>query len=197
MLSSIMKMLSAILSIYTLIIIVRIMMSWFHGPGGGDRTLGFLSRITDPYLDYFRRFPFLRIGNLDFSPVAALIVLSVAGNILNSVAAFGRVTLGLVLALIVAALWSAAAFFLGLFLVLIVIRALGLILRINSASPFWRTLDMMLNPVLFPITDKVLGGRRGSYMSGLFTGGAVLLAMRIFGGFVVHRLVILLQKLPF
>lgn len=197
MLSSVMKFLSTLVSLYTLVIIVRIIMTWFHGPHGAGRPMEFLARITDPYLNYFRGFPFLRIGNFDFSPVAALIVLSVGGNILNSIAAFGKVTLGLVLALFLSAIWSAAAFFLTLFLILIVIRAVGIIVGINSASPFWRTLDMLLNPVLLPISRLILGGRHTTYLNGLFIGAAVLLGLRIIGGFAVHRLVLLLQGLPF
>ena len=197
MLSNLMKALSGIVSIYTLLIVARIVLAWFQGPYGRNVSTGLLARVTDPFLNYFRRFHFLMMGNLDFSPVAALIVLSVAGNIFNSVAAFGRVTLGLVLALVVSAVWSAAAFFLFLFIVLIAIRAFGILARLNSASPFWRTLDMILHPVLFPITDKLMGGRGVTYLKGLLVGGAALFAVRVFGGFLAGRLVTMLQKMPF
>lgn len=197
MLSSLMKILSAMVSLYTLVIIARIVMTWFHNPYGHGKIMEAAVRITDPYLNYFRRFSFLQIGTIDFSPVAALIVLSVAGNIFNSLAAFGRVTLGLVLALFLSAVWSAVAFFLGLFLILIVLRAFGIVTRIAPASPFWRTLDSILNPVLHPIISRLLGGRNTTYLRSLLIGGAAMLGARIFGDFLVHHTVLILQKLPF
>jgi YggT family protein len=197
MLVQIVKFLSTILSLYTLLIIIRIIMTWFHGPFGAGKPMAYLAGITDPYLNYFRRFGIFQIGQFDFSPVAALIFLSVVGNILNSVAAFGRVTLGIILALFLGTVWSAAAFFLVLFLILIVVRAVGIIAGINSASPFWRTMDTMVKPILTPLTDLLLGGKTTTYLNGLLIGAAALLLARIAGGFIVRELILLLQKLPF
>jgi YggT family protein len=197
MFSSVMTACSTIVSVYTLIIIVRIMMSWFAGAPAYGRVFRFLAAITDPYLNFFRRFRFFRLGPFDFSPVLALILLSVAGNIFLSLAAFRQVTLGLVLALLVSRLWAAAAFFIGLYIFLVALRIIGLVARLNSASPFWRYVDMILNPVLAPLARLVFHGRSVPYMSALVTGGLLLLVLRFGGAFLIERLVILIQKIPF
>jgi YggT family protein len=188
---------STIISIYTILIIVRIMMSWFAGASAYGRALRFLRAITDPYLNFFRNIGVLHIGPFDFSPVFALIILSVAGNVFLSLAAFRQVTLGLVLGLLILRLWAAAAFFIGLYIFLVALRIIGLIARLNSASPFWRYVDMVLNPVLFPLGRLVFRGRRVSYMAALVSGGLLLLALRFGGAFLIEQLVLLIQKIPF
>jgi YggT family protein len=190
-----MKFCSTVVSVYTILIIVRIMMSWFSGASGA--VVRFFTRVTDPYLNFFRRFKFFHFGVFDFSPVLALIVLSVAGNVFLSLAAFERVTFGLVLALLIARLWAALAFFLGMFIVLIVLRLIGIFARLNAASPFWRYIDMILTPVLSPITRFFFRGRNIPYGTALIAGGLFLLVLRIPGELAISRLVLLVQKIPF
>ncbi|MDR1932696.1 MAG: YggT family protein [Spirochaetales bacterium] len=197
MFNTLMQFCSALISIYTILIIVRIMMSWFTGPASHGRAARFLMQLTDPYLSFFRGFRFFRFGLFDFSPVLALIVLSVAGNVFLSLAAFQQVTLGLVLALLIARIWSALAFFLGMFIILIVLRLIGILTRFNAASPFWRYIDMILNPVLAPLTRLFFRGRRIPYMTGLIAGGLFLLFVRIFGEPAITQLVLFIQKIPF
>ncbi|MBP7495043.1 MAG: YggT family protein, partial [Spirochaetales bacterium] len=61
--------LSALVSLYTLLIIVRILLTWFSSPLGYGKVHHFLASVTDPYLNYFRRFSIFQIGRFDFSPV--------------------------------------------------------------------------------------------------------------------------------
>ncbi|KUK83600.1 MAG: putative integral membrane protein [Pelotomaculum thermopropionicum] len=59
--------------VYTTLLIVRILLSWFpHNPY--QPVLRFIYEITEPYLAIFRRFipPF---GAVDLSPIAAFLVL--------------------------------------------------------------------------------------------------------------------------
>ena len=197
MLSAIFKLTSTLLLLYTLAIVIRIILTWFQGPYSLGKPFHYLMRITDPYLNYFRRFQFLRIGQFDFSPVAAIILLSMASNIFGSLALFGKITLGIVLALLVSMIWSAIAFFLVLFLVLVVIRIVSLLVGVNYSSSFWRTLDIILNPLLLPISKFFTGGKNTTYMRGLLIGGGVFLGLRILGGFLVHEITRFLEKLPF
>jgi len=51
-------------------------MSWF--PGARESSFGeMLGKITEPYLDIFRRF-IPPLGMIDFSPIVAILVLSLA-----------------------------------------------------------------------------------------------------------------------
>jgi YggT family protein len=197
MFSFVMTACSTFISVYTLLIIIHIMLSWFAGTYGQGKIAYILARITGPYLEFFRRFRFLRVGLFDFSPVLALITLYVAGNVFLSLAAFRQITFGFVLALFISRLWAAAAFFLVMYIFLAALRLVGLLARLSSASPFWRYVDMILNPVLRPFARLVFRGRNVPYMSGLVAGGLLLLAVRFLGAILIERLVILAQKIPF
>ena len=68
------------LSVYSLAIFARIVMSWLPLRSGtfAYRLYGILHDVTEPYLRVFRRFlPHVRVGNaaLDLSPVVGLAVL--------------------------------------------------------------------------------------------------------------------------
>jgi YggT family protein len=64
--------------IYTYALIIYIFMSWF--PGARESSLGlFLGRISEPYLEQFRRF-IPPLGMIDISPLIAIIVLQFAAR---------------------------------------------------------------------------------------------------------------------
>jgi YggT family protein len=73
--------------IYVVLIVIRILMSWIPRMPYNrwlNMLLSFVTDVTDPYLNLFRRFiPPLRIGGggLDLSPTIALFVLLILGGI--------------------------------------------------------------------------------------------------------------------
>ena len=79
--------LSAVLFVYTLLIIAYILSSLFFSFGGrvpyarwSSAVLGFLRDVCEPYLAVFRRF-IPAVGPLDFSPIVAILVLQIVGGI--------------------------------------------------------------------------------------------------------------------
>ena len=62
------------LQIYFYLIIVRVLLSWFQTADWAQRTMSFLSPITDPYLNIFRSV-IPPLGGIDFSPILAILVL--------------------------------------------------------------------------------------------------------------------------
>jgi YggT family protein len=79
--------LRTLLTIYIVLIFIRILMSWFTRIPYNrylDAVLRFVSEVTDPYLNLFRRIiPMVRIGPgaLDLSPIVGVLVLSIVGGI--------------------------------------------------------------------------------------------------------------------
>jgi YggT family protein len=73
--------------IYTILIFIRVLMSWFTRIPYNtvlNAVLEFVRETTDPYLLLFRRFvPMVRIGPgaLDLSPIVAIIVLQIVARI--------------------------------------------------------------------------------------------------------------------
>ena len=78
---------STLITVYIVLIFIRILMSWFTRIPYNRylaMVLNFVSDVTDPYLNLFRRFiPPLRIGPgaLDLSPIIGVLVLSIVGGI--------------------------------------------------------------------------------------------------------------------
>jgi uncharacterized protein YggT (Ycf19 family) len=79
--------LQTLITVYIVLIFIRILMSWFTRIPYNrvlDVVLRFVSEVTDPYLNLFRRFiPMVRIGPgaLDLSPIVGVLVLSIVGNL--------------------------------------------------------------------------------------------------------------------
>lgn len=74
-------------NVYSFILIARIIMSWMPNLNRYQPVIRFIYEMSDPYLNIFRRFipPF---GGMDFSPIVALIVLSVIENLILKVLVF-------------------------------------------------------------------------------------------------------------
>jgi YggT family protein len=73
------------LDIYLLLIFVRILLTWFPTIEWMNQVAGFLSPITDPYLNIFRSF-IPPIGGLDLSPLLAIIVLRLIAGLFGGMA---------------------------------------------------------------------------------------------------------------
>ncbi len=69
-------------NIYIFIVIARALISWVN-PDPYNPIVRFLHNVTDPALYRLRRLlPFLQAGAFDFSPIALLILLSVARQVI-------------------------------------------------------------------------------------------------------------------
>lgn len=82
--------LSTLIYVYTLLIILYIVVQLLFSFGvkppysrASDAVLTFLRDVCEPYLRIFRRF-IPMFGSFDFSPIVAIIVLSLVGSLLVS-----------------------------------------------------------------------------------------------------------------
>jgi YggT family protein len=196
MITVLLRITGAALSVYLLLIVIRILLSWLQGFDGG-RGAELLHRVTDPYLNWFRRFEFLRIGSFDFSVVLAIVVLSIVTSIVLYLAAAATITFGLVVALIIARLSSAVGFFVVIFLILSLVRAVGSVAGVNSASRFWITVDQLLEPIVHKTTQVFARGRFMSYRNALVLFAAMMAVILFAGGWLVDQLVRLAIRIPF
>ncbi len=76
--------LSNFLGIYSLLLFIRILLSWFPNVDWMSQPFAALSQITDPYLNVFRSF-IPPLGGIDFSPMLAIILLQFVQRALVSV----------------------------------------------------------------------------------------------------------------
>jgi YggT family protein len=187
---------SGLLSIFSVLVFVRILLSWFSGAGVQNRLFDILCGITDPYLNYFRRFRALRIGNMDLSPIVALAVLSIVNNVVSNAARFGAVRIGMILALCLGVLWSAASFIIGFFAVVLVLRLIAYLVNANIYSPFWQIIDSVASPVQFRINRILFRNRIVKYPAGLIASIATLGLLGIVLGIIVGLLDSFFVRLP-
>jgi YggT family protein len=188
----VMWVLGTVLSLYSILIFVRIILSWWNGMSFG-RVHEFLCGITDPYLNWFRRFSFLRLGSIDLSPIAALAVLSIANNLAVVIGRAGLITLGFVFALVLQILWSAVSFILGFFTVIIGLRLFAYFMRANIYHPFWRIVSSISEPVLYRISRLLFRSRFVPFAQSMIVAIAALIAVSLLGGWGVDMLIRFLQ----
>lgn len=73
LLSALAQLLQMVFQVYTLILIVRVLITWVN-PDPFNPVVQFLSRVTDPVLEPLRRV-IPPLGPIDISPLVALLLL--------------------------------------------------------------------------------------------------------------------------
>ena len=78
---------AALVLVYTICIVAWVVLSLVFSLGVrvpynrfANGTMDFLRDVSNPFLNLFRRLP-LRVGPLDLSPIVAILVLQIVGNI--------------------------------------------------------------------------------------------------------------------
>lgn len=82
-LSTFLQVLVQTLEIYSLVLIIRVLLSWFPNIDWSNPILTSISSITDPYLNAFRGI-IPPIGGIDLSAILAFISLSLVQQLLSS-----------------------------------------------------------------------------------------------------------------
>ncbi|KST67769.1 YggT family protein [Mastigocoleus testarum] len=77
--------LSTFISLYSLLLFIRILLTWFPNVDWYNQPFAALSQVTDPYLNVFRSF-IPPLGGIDLSPILAIFVLQILGNVLGTLA---------------------------------------------------------------------------------------------------------------
>ena len=75
------RLVSQIFYFYSILILIRIFLTWIPTLDWDAQPIKTLRQITDVYLDLFRSF-IPPIGGLDFSPIVALLVLQILQTII-------------------------------------------------------------------------------------------------------------------
>lgn len=159
---SILNLIANIISLYSFICLIRIVLTWFprtiYSPFGQ-----IISKITDPFLNFFKQFKIFRFRNIDFSATIAICFLLFLANIIRSLAYTRRISLGYLLANIVSLCWSLINSFAIFILVLLLIRLIAFLLMrffhknvthsYNSYGSFWDHIDRIIHPFVFKISS--------------------------------------------
>lgn len=183
-----------ILIAYLFILSLRIVLGWF-APHALGKAWDILSAATDPYLEVFSRIRFLRGNLFDFSPMAALLALLVALDLVSGLLD-GPITLGFFLASVFSAGWFGTRFLLLFFLVVGLLRTIPIVFRGTSGAGLWKVVDTIMQPLVAWVMKVFRLGRRSGYTQHLLLTIGLLLVAWLLGGLLVHQIVLLFQKLP-
>lgn len=193
------RVLNALLVAYLLLILLRVIMSWFQRSVSG-RPVALLVRVTEPYLALFRGLRFLRIGPLDLSPMAAILTLAMALDLVGALRDAQQLTLGIFLAGLTDALWFGVSFVLVLLILLIVLVLAFLAFGRGTGAALVQTLAAVLHPVTAWVrgwSGGLFGRRRTQSESQiLLLTAVVLVLLLIAGSLLVPLLRSVLLRLP-
>ncbi len=179
---------SSLISLYSLLCVIRVLLSWMpeiesSQPGR------ILARFCDPYLNWFRRFSFTRIGMVDFSPVIAIGVLSVVAQVLPGIGVTGHISIGVILAGILDVVWSFFSFFLVMLIAALATRLVYDLVNRYGYSPFWTMLDRFLNPSISRVSSFFMKGKTLPYRTALI----LTLAVTVLSWIILHFGVVYLR----
>lgn len=193
---SLLLFLSSLVQLYSLICVIYILLSWV--PQLRFSSVGkVLAAICEPFLQWFKRFSFTRIGVVDFSPILALGVLSILSMALNQFAHTGKLSVGFVIAGLIQVVWSFFSFLLSLILIFLLVRIVYDFLSSNRyRSNFWIMLDNFLNPLINYVSQLLFRDRSVSYRTRIIASFLCIGIVKFGLGIAVSRLALLAASMP-
>ena len=183
-----------IFSLYTMLIVVDIILKWIYtGPKG--RGTRMISQLTDPFLNFFRRFRISRIGYIDISPLLAVLTLSIINQILGRIREMGNITFWAVIAIIISSVWNVIMTLLLAVLVVAVVRYLFLMFTTNKMNSFVNACDPFFIPLSSRVASVFIKNASSSYQLNLIISIIVLAVFLTVGSFGITWLTNLLLGL--
>lgn len=192
---TVLRFLGSAVSLYTFIIFIRVLITWI--PSLAYSKFGrFLASITDPYLNIFRKIKFLRVGNIDFSPILAIGALVIVNSVLSNFIAQQRFSLGILFAVIIGMCWSLLRSFIGILIFLLIIRLIFNLINKDSGS-IWTQLDQFLTPIMYKVSGIFFPRKYFPFRNLLACFLIILIVVYFAGNFLFGFLAALLYRLPF
>ena len=195
---NIFSILSSVVSIYTLLCLVRVMLSWF--PGAEYSRFGqVLRQMCDPYLDIFRRFRFLRFSSFDFTPAIGLCVLMALQAFFNSLAMGKAFRISTILSMLVMLVGNIFTSVLGFFAVIILVRLIVYLIIGDGQGSYsiWTAMDRAISPIIFRIAGLVFRNQSISFVKALVTSFIILAVFAVGIAYALGVLGTLISMIPF
>ena len=73
------------LNIYLILLLIRVLLTWFPSVDWSKAPFSILSQLTDPYLNLFRSI-IPPLGGMDFSPLLAFFALQIVAGLVSGIA---------------------------------------------------------------------------------------------------------------
>lgn len=190
--------LASVVSIYTILCLVRVMLTWF--PGAEYSKFGqVLSQMCDPYLNVFRRFRFLRFSSFDFTPAIALCILMALQTLFSSFAIGRGFRLSEILAMLVMLVGNILTSVLGFIAVILLVRLIAYLIvgDGNSSYSIWTVIDRSISPFIFRIAGLFFRNRPVSFVKALVVSLITIAVFSVLISYVIRVLGTLISLIPF
>jgi YggT family protein len=145
------RVIGALLYVETLLILVRVALSWFPGIDPWNPLVRFLRAVVDPVLRPFRAI-LPTFGGIDFSPILAIIVLGWISNLLTRLAAGAGVRPGQE---ILYAIEQIVLTVIIVFSVIVLLRVLISVFQADPWHPVVQVIRQMSNPLIRPFASVI------------------------------------------
>lgn len=187
----ILRIISAFLSLYSLLCLLRIIITWIPNYSY-SKPADILAQICDPYMNLFRGIKWLRFGSFDFSPALALCILGAGSQIFSSLANGGYINLQMILAMILGIFFSILSSLIFFLIILFAIRLILIMINrdsYNTSGFMANQIDSSISSIVYRIARTFAMGRRITYKAALIISIIALLflqfALRILLAFIL------------
>lgn len=193
----ILSLLSALITLYTLCCFINVLLSWI--PGLKFTKFGhFISALCDPYMNFFSKNGWFRIGSLDFSPIVSIGILSIVSSILAGILGTGHIYFGGILSTIISMIWGIVSSLLGILAIFVFIRWIVLLINNKNSvySPGWEQIDSVLTKITYKVASTF--SKNGiSYVQSLLVTWISFFVILIAGNYLIDLLTEYCKKIPF
>lgn len=145
------RVIGVLLYIETLLILVRVALSWFPGIDPWNPLVRFLRAVVDPVLRPFRRI-LPTFGGIDFSPILAIIVLGWLSSLITRLAATGRIDVAAEIGFTIAQIVLTIII---VFSVVVLLRVLISVFQADPWHPVVQVIRQMSNPLIRPFASAI------------------------------------------
>ena len=187
----ILRIISAFLSLYSLLCLLRIIITWIPNYSY-SKPADILAQICDPYMNLFRGIKWLRFGSFDFSPALALCILGAGSQLFSSLANGGYINLQMILAMILGIFFSILSSLIFFLIILFAIRLILIMINkdsYNTSGVMANQIDSSISSIVYRIARTFAMGRRITYKAALIISIIALLflqfALRILLAFIL------------
>ncbi len=196
MLMNILSLISLLVSVYTLLLFVRVILTWV--PSMEYSKFGrFLAEICDPFLNIFKKVRFLRAGNIDFTPMLAIGSLVIVSSVLQSIINSRRISVGVIIASVINLCWSVISTVFVVFIVVVLIRLIVNFLNKDTDSQIWVQLDKMISPVAYHLSNMIFPKKYIKYQTVLIVTLIALVVCYFLLEFILLFIAGFFASLPF
>lgn len=151
-----------LIAIYLLLIFIRVILVWLR-PNMFNPIVQFVYNTTDPYLKLFAGIKFLRIGNIDFTPILALFLLYLLMILLGDVIKWGYISAEHIVILTIELLFKFVYFIIFIFIIAVGLRFIFEVIGMRVNNVVVSIVYSISEPAVKPLRNILKVGRIGGF----------------------------------